>query len=285
MDTKGTEAAASAPNAPRVLPRFQVPPPPPSSPPPSMSTPTLRFTNSRTGHGSAVEVAYNPKTARHLSRVNLIVAVKLFVCQVVAAGCLCRPMIVMGGLWIALFILTQAVVGLKAAENPSHGILVGHAWLSGLVAIVTLASAGYLFSGHVAFDCISIFHARDQATVIRLYVVEVVGLVATVPCLIASVVCILGAFLAVRAVKPPKVQSTGPMIFYLPRWNECNNYKIDAPIRPDIQAPTLPTSDQNSQSHESNGCQNNQSQINSGENIRAPSPPPSYCQVAEESYA
>lgn len=288
MDSKGFESAASAPTSvplPRPLPRFHGPPPP-SSPPPSLSTaPQLRFTNTRTGHGSNVEVAYNPKTARHLSRVNLLMAVMLFVCQVVAAGCLCRPVLVMGGLWVALLILTQAVVGQKAAENTTHGILVGHAWLSGLVAIVTLASAGYLFSGHLVVDCISIFHSKDYSTVIRLYVVEVIGLVATVPCLTASVVCVLGTFLAVRAVKPPKVQSPGPMIFYLPRWNECNNFKIDAPIRPDIQSANLSANQQANQSHEINGSQNNQSQNTSAVSPRAPSPPPSYCQVAEESYA
>lgn len=37
--------------------------------------------------------------------------------QVVVAACLCRPVVVMGGVWVGVLVLVQAVLGLRAPSS------------------------------------------------------------------------------------------------------------------------------------------------------------------------
>ncbi|XP_045139072.1 uncharacterized protein LOC123520650 [Portunus trituberculatus] len=222
------------------------------------------------GEGNATQPS---KTLRVLAKVNLVMAGVVFFCQVVVAACLCRPVVVMGGVWVGVLVLVQAVLGLRA--RSSHALLVGHAWVSGVVCLVCVAAAAYLFSGHLILACVSAFHRPDHASVVRLYVVEVVGLVACLPSLAAAVVCLLAAALSARAACPHKPKKReAPFVLYLPRWGEgawhANNQPGSTsppPALPNHQPST------SAMSPTSQGAE------------RTSSPPPSYNQVAEESYA
>ncbi|XP_050738835.1 uncharacterized protein LOC127009632 isoform X2 [Eriocheir sinensis] len=212
------------------------------------------------------------KTLRVLAKISLVLAGVIFFCQVAVAACLCRPVVVMGGVWVGALVLVQAVLGLRAPS--SHALLVGHAWVSGAVCLVCVAAAAYLFSGHLTLACISAFHRPDHASVVRLYVVEVVGLVACLPCLAAAVICLLAAALSARAACPPKPKREAPFVLYLPRWGGEGCYGSGQP-----GAAPPPAALPNHQPSTSAAAPASQ------DTERAGSPPPSYNQVAEESYA
>ncbi|XP_042867581.1 uncharacterized protein LOC122250292 [Penaeus japonicus] len=211
-------------------------------------------------------------TTRKLARVNLGVAAVLFLLQLIGAACLCRPVVIMAGLWVAILVLAQAILALHTAAGSSHSLVVGHAWLSGMVCLMTLAAAGYLFSGHLTVACVSTFHRLDHASVVRLYVVEVVGLVASLPCLAAALVALLSAALAARAACPPKPKTQTPLVLYLPRWGE-RGYGMNEQtvIQSEARSP-LP------QAPPTSPPANHRDD-------RANSPPPAYNQIAEESFA
>ncbi|XP_042233168.1 uncharacterized protein LOC121873592 isoform X2 [Homarus americanus] len=255
-------------------------------PPPSITSPgfqrldggcqevrTLRVVGE--GREEKDEGGYSAKTVRQLARINLVVAAIIFLCQLVVAACLCRPVVIMGGVWVGILVLVQAILGLRAANTTfSHALVVGHAWVSGVVCNVCLAAAGYLFSGHLTLACVSTFHSPDHASVVRLYIVEVAALVASLPCLTAAIVSLLGAALSARAACPPKQKKTeAPFVLYLPRWGE-SVYGSDQQTsihqsqarNPVTSQPSVPsTSNQNGE--------------------RDNSPPPAYNQIAEESFA
>ncbi|XP_066990542.1 uncharacterized protein [Macrobrachium rosenbergii] len=198
----------------------------------------------------------------------------LFLSQLVIAGCLCRPVVIMGGLWVAILVLAQAVLGLHTSQKFRHSLVVGHAWLSGLVCLVCLAAAGYLFSGQMTVACVSTFHRPDHASVVRLYVVDVVSLIASLPCLASAVVCLISTALAARGACPPKPKNHAPFVLYLPRWGE-RAYGSD-------QQTIIQSEASDSLSSVPSGPP---SGPNPGRRERSGSPPPSYNQVAEESFA
>ncbi|XP_071534308.1 uncharacterized protein [Panulirus ornatus] len=217
---------------------------------------------------------YPAQTIRQLAKVNLVVASVIFLCLLVMAVCLCRPVVIMGGLWVGILVLVQAILGLRVADSAiSHALTVGYAWLSGGVCVMGLATAGYLFSGHLTLACVSAFHRPDHASVVRLYVVEVVSLVASLPCLVSTIVSLLAAALSARAACPPKQKTEAPFVLYLPRWGE-SVYGSDRHTVVQSQARTSPVTSSTTAQPSSN---------ESGE--RANSPPPSYNQIAEESFA
>lgn len=217
---------------------------------------------------------YSSKSARQLSKVNLVMASILFLCQLVVAGCLCRPVVIMGGLWVAILVLAQAILGLHTSRKFRHSLVVGHAWLSGLVCMVCLGAAGYLFTGQMTVACVSTFHRPDHASVVRLYVVEVVSLVASLPCLTSAIVSLISSALAARGACPPKAKNQTPFVLYLPRWSErCYGSDQQTILQSEVtdsmtSLPPVPPS-----------------AANQGRRDRASSPPPSYNQIAEESYA
>ncbi|KAK8742475.1 hypothetical protein OTU49_001902 [Cherax quadricarinatus] len=218
--------------------------------------------------GKEKEAEYPVKTVRQLARVNLAVSAIIFLCQLVVAACLCRPVVIMAGVWVGILVLVQAILGLRAANtNFSQALVVGHAWVSGVVCVVCLAAAGYLCSNHLTLACISTFHRPDHSSVVRLYVVEVVALVESLPCLTGAIVSLLGAALSARAACPPKQKPETPFVLYLPRWEE-GTYGSDqhTVIRSQATQPSAP------------GSANQSVQRNN-------SPPPSYNQIAEESFA
>lgn len=46
--------------------------------------------------------------------------------QLVMAGCLCRPVVVMGGLWVGVLVLVQAVLTLRASTHAAQPIPSSH---------------------------------------------------------------------------------------------------------------------------------------------------------------
>ncbi|XP_069983677.1 uncharacterized protein [Penaeus vannamei] len=279
MASKAEEATSSRGmgGIPSPVPRNHAPSTRPPLPPPPPTAPNQK---PRQGGGrplhvrGAEEGGQSNDTMRKLARVNLVVAAVLFLLQLIGAACLCRPVVIMAGLWVAILVLAQAILALHTAAGTSHSLVVGHAWLSGMVCLMNLAAVGYLFSGHLTVACVSTFHRLDHASVVRLYVVEVVGLVASLPCLAAAVVALLSAALAARAACPPKTKTQTPLVLYLPRWGERGYGMNEQTI---IQSgarspPPLP------QAPPTSPPANHRDD-------RANSPPPSYNQIAEESYA
>ncbi|XP_045604076.1 uncharacterized protein [Procambarus clarkii] len=286
MTSKAEEAGYSGQQVvipPTPAPRL-CPPAPPSTPAglaqPASSSSISEYQEVRAlrvvgggGHQRKEEAGYSAKIVRQLAKVNLAVASILFLCQLVVAACLCRPVVIMGGLWVGILVLVQAVLGLRAANTTfSHALVLGHAWVSGVVSVVCLAAAGYLCSGHLTLACISTFHRPDHASVVRLYVVEVVALVASLPSLTGAIVSLLGAALSARAVCPPKQKPQAPYVLYLPRWGE-STYGSDQHTIVQSQART-PVTSQPSPRPSANQCAG-----------RTSSPPPAYNQIAEESFA
>ncbi|XP_068230228.1 uncharacterized protein [Palaemon carinicauda] len=217
---------------------------------------------------------YSSKSVRQLSKVNLIISSILFLSQLVIAGCLCRPVVIMGGLWVAILVLVQAVLGLHTSQKFKQSLVVGHAWLSGLVCLVCLAAAGYLFSGQMTVACVSTFHRPDHASVVRLYVVDVVSLITSLPCLASAIVCLISTALGARGACPSKPKHHAPFVLYLPRWGE-RVYGSD-------QQTIIQSEISNSMSSLPSGSASGTAQ---GRRERAGTPPPSYNQVTEESFA
>ncbi|XP_076056146.1 uncharacterized protein LOC143034091 [Oratosquilla oratoria] len=220
---------------------------------------------------------FSVKSARKLGRCGLVVAAILYVCQLVNALCFCRSIVVLAGLWVASSYLLQALLSLRAASRTRHALLVGHAFVSGLVGVQGLICTAFLLSGRLPLACISSFHRLDSSSIVRLYVVDVVGLLSAIPALVGAISCLISLVLAVRAACPSQSKPSSPVVLYLPSCSQCPHKEHEhtrAPVHsPSSRIMTSPTSDQ------SYGTTQNTSVP------RSPSPPPSYSQVTEESYA
>ncbi|KAK3870763.1 hypothetical protein Pcinc_024041 [Petrolisthes cinctipes] len=331
MNSKAAEAAASneRQNSPTPAPRpsLQSPPqpPPPTPSPPTFLRPHgnlgvwpehgrggvmgVEGSSGVVGVGGGGERTHTHNTLRQLARTNLVMASIIFVSQLVLAGCLCRPVVVMGGLWLGVLVLVQAVLTLRASthaaqpappSHSAHALLVGSTWVSGVVSVVCLGGAAYLFSGHLTLACVSAFHRPDHASVVRLYIVEVVGLVASLPCLTAAIVSFISTALSARAAYPPKAKpAETPVVLYLPRWGEAavygsNQQTLPLPQHHHHQQPptttttTTPNTGSRSSPHSTTTTITTTTPAAAARNevtTRNGTPPPSYHQVAEESYA
>ncbi|XP_047737598.1 uncharacterized protein LOC108672426 isoform X2 [Hyalella azteca] len=216
------------------------------------------------------------KLARELCLTCLIASVLLFLCQLVAAGCLCNPLMVLAGLWVAALLLCKGVIGLRVISAPSRAMLMGDVVMSVLGAVVAVMAAAYLVSGHITVSCGSSLHRPDQGTAIRMYILEFTAIVASIPCIAGAVASFIAAALSAQAAR---TRLDAPVVLFLRSWPQGN----------EISSPSGRTNVLVNSTDEEIGGQITRDSLAHTAGCegtgRASTPPPNYSQVACESFA